>query len=95
MASTVTTHRDREQTRVDKLKRHDNTVSRCLSCTGHAWVCGRDDGTEEEAVRVVELVSQLSDHLHQLHHAVHQVPVGEQPAGQQAKDDKAAWGFQI
>lgn len=42
---------------------------------GRTWVCGRDDGTKEEAVGVVELVRQLSDHLHQLDHAVHQVPV--------------------
>lgn len=38
------------------------------------WVCGRDDGTKEKAVSVVELVGQLSDHLHQFDHAVHQVP---------------------
>lgn len=37
-------------------------------------VCGGDDGTKEKAVGVVELVSQLSSHLHQFDHAVHQVP---------------------
>lgn len=37
-------------------------------------VCGRNDGTKEKAVRVVELVGQLSDGFHQRHHAVHHVP---------------------
>lgn len=42
-------------------------------------ICGRDNGTEEKAIGVVELVSQLSDHLHQFDHAVHQIPEdGEQ-----------------
>lgn len=41
-------------------------------------VCGRDDGAEEEAVGVVELVSQLSGQLHQPDHAVHQVPKAKQ-----------------
>lgn len=45
-------------------------------------VRGRDDGTEEEAVGVVELVVQLSDHLHQFDHAVHQIP-GRGAAGEQ------------
>lgn len=40
----------------------------------HTRVRGRDDGAKEEAVGVVELVRQLSNHLHQFDHAVHQVP---------------------
>lgn len=49
-------------------------------------VRGRDDGAEKEAVGVVELVVQLSDHLHQFDHAVHQIPgggVGGGAAGEQ------------
>lgn len=37
---------------------------------------GGDDGAKEQAVGVVELVAQLSDHLHQFHHAVHKIPGG-------------------
>jgi len=37
------------------------------------WICGRYNGTEEEAVRVVELVSQLTQDLHQFHHTIHEV----------------------
>lgn len=46
-------------------------------------VRGRDDGAEEEAVGVVELVVQLSDHLHQFDHAVHQIPGRGLGEGQQ------------
>lgn len=52
---------------------HSRRQGRVLRCT---WVRGGDDGTEEKAVGVIELVSQLSDHLHQFDHAVHQIPGG-------------------
>lgn len=46
-------------------------------------VCGRYDGTKEKAVSVVELVSQLSNHLHQFDHTVHQISRdGEQNVSQ-------------
>ena len=45
------------------------------------WVSGGDDCSKEQAVRVVELISQLTYGLHQLHHAVHQIPVGVRGQG--------------
>lgn len=63
---------------------HTNTTLNSMSshtCRTTTWealrhtrVCGRDDGTKVEAVSVVEFVCQLSNRLHQLHHAIHQVP---------------------
>lgn len=41
------------------------------------WVRGRDDGAKEKAVSVVKLPRQLTHRLHQLDHAVHQVPDNE------------------
>lgn len=70
MANTVTahTHRGKALHGVPPPARSTATPPRLTR------VCGRDDGAEEEAVGVVELVRQLSGHLHQPDHAVHQVP---------------------
>lgn len=41
------------------------------------WVCGWDDGSEEQAVGKEEISVQLPHLLHQRHAAVHQQPEGE------------------
>lgn len=41
------------------------------------WVCGRDDGSKEQAVGEEEVSAQLSHLLHQHHAAIHQQPEGE------------------
>lgn len=38
------------------------------------WVCGRDNGSEEQAVGKEEIPVQLPHLLHQRHAAVHQQP---------------------
>lgn len=54
-------------------------------CVCRTRVCGRDNGTKEKAVSVVELVSQLSDHLHQFDDTVHQIPEDGRPGERRTK----------
>lgn len=85
MANTVTAQRFRQKL-ISRI--HSRAAShhydQQVSCV--TWVRGRDDGTKEKAVGVVELVSELSDHLHQLDHAVHQVPAD---GGRETRDPQA------
>lgn len=55
---------------------------------GHAWVRGRDDGAKEKAVSVVKLPRQLTHCLHQLDHAVHQVPAEGTGMTRQSRSSK-------
>lgn len=48
-----------------------------LRMSVQTWVCGGDDGSEEQAVGEEEVSVQLSHLLHQHHAAVHQQPEGE------------------
>lgn len=41
----------------------------------NTWVGGRDNGSEEETVCVVEFVRELPHELHELHHTVHEISV--------------------
>lgn len=57
-----------------QVYKHSATCCSDLRNAHPTWVSGGDDGSKEETVGVVKFVSELTHDLHQLHHAVHEVP---------------------
>lgn len=54
---------------------HSSVLKKKNKCV-QTWVCGRDDGSEKQAVGEEEVSVQLPHLLHQRHAAVHQQPEG-------------------